>query len=116
MAAAAPDRPRMQIASHPEMGHWRLSLFGLTLGLVTGIDFSSTLMMGVASQHIQGGVGAAPEDYLYAVSAYAATAVLMNMVLDQIARRTTYKRFTIASLLIFIVGSLLCAEAASRAG
>ncbi|MGN5476265.1 hypothetical protein ACTMU2_02440 [Cupriavidus basilensis] len=57
MAAGAPDRPRMQIASHPEMGHWRLSLFGLTLGLVTGIDFSSTLMMGVASQHIQGGVG-----------------------------------------------------------
>jgi MFS family permease len=113
---AASERPRMQIASHPEMGHWRLSLFGLTLGLVTGIDFSSTLMMGVASQHIQGGVGAAPEDYLYAVSAYAATAVLMNMVLDQIARRTTYKRFTIASLLVFIIGSLLCAEAASPSG
>ncbi|MDT4838838.1 drug resistance MFS transporter, drug:H+ antiporter-2 (14 Spanner) (DHA2) family [compost metagenome] len=106
----------MQLASHPEMGHWRLSLFGLTLGLVTGIDFSSTLMMGVASQHIQGGVGAAPEDYLYAVSAYAATAVLMNMVLDQVARRVTYKRFTLASLVVFILGSLICAEFASPAG
>ncbi|WP_373375999.1 MFS transporter [Cupriavidus nantongensis] len=120
-APAAPgtgsfQRPPMQIASHPEMGHWRLSLFGLTLGLVTGIDFSSTLMMGVASQHIQGGVGAAPEDYLYAISAYAATAVLMNMVLDQLARRITYKRFTMVSLLVFIAGSLICAEFASPAG
>lgn len=106
----------MQLASHPEMGHWRLSLFGLTLGLVTGIDFSSTLMMGVASQHIQGGVGAAPEDYLYAISAYAATAVLMNMVLDQVARRVTYKRFTIGSLLVFVLGSLICAEFASPTG
>lgn len=115
-AASKPQRPRMQLGSHPEMGHWRLSLFGLTVGLVTGIDFSSTLMMGVASQHIQGGVGASPEDYLYAVSAYAATAVLMNMVLDQIARRTTYKRFTIASLVVFIIGSLICAEFASPSG
>ncbi|MBF6988384.1 MFS transporter [Cupriavidus sp. IK-TO18] len=114
--ASAPAHPRMQLTSHPEMGHWRLSLFGLTLGLVTGIDFSSTLMMGVASQHIQGAVGAAPEDYLYAVSAYAATAVLMNMVLDQVARRITYKRFTLVSLVVFILGSLICAEFATPTG
>jgi len=112
--ATAPAR--LQLGRHPEMGHWRLQVFGLTLGLVTGIDFSSTLMMGVASQHIQGGVGATPDDYLYAVSAYAATAVLMNMVLDQVARRITYKRFTLISLLVFLAGSLLCAEAGGPNG
>lgn len=108
--------PAFTLGRHPELGHWRLQLFGLTLGLVTGIDMSSTLMMGVASQHIQGGVGATPDDYLYAVSAYAATAVLMNMVLDQVARRITYKRFTLVSLMVFLAGSLLCANAGTPGG
>ncbi|MBY4898386.1 MFS transporter [Cupriavidus sp. AU9028] len=98
------------------MGPLRLSAFGLTLGLVTGLDFSASLMMAVASQHIQGGVSATPTDYLYAVSAYAAAAVLMNMLLDQIARRITYKRFTLLSLAVFALGALLCAEAGSPAG
>ena len=108
--------PSLRLASHPEMGPLRLSAFGLTLGLVTGLDFSSTLMMAVASQHIQGGVNATPSDYLYAVSAYAAAAVLMNMLLDQIARRITYKRFTMASLVVFVLGAILCAEAGSPTG
>lgn len=116
-ATATPShRPGPSLASHPEMGHTRVSAFGLTLGLVTGIDFSAALMMGVASQHIQGGVGAAPGDYLYAVSAYAASAVLMNMVLDQFARRISYRRFTLASLLVFVLGALICAEATTPTG
>lgn len=104
------------LSSHPEMGPLRVSIFGITLGLVTGIDFSSTLMMAVGSQHIQGGVNATPSDYLYAVSAYAAAAVLMNLLLDQIARRVTYRRFTLASLVVFAFGALLCAEAATPTG
>lgn len=115
-SVSPPPRPGLALASHPEMSHARVSGFGLTLGLVTGIDFSAALMMGVASQHIQGGVGAAPSDYLYAVSAYAASAVLMNMVLDQFARRISYRRFTLGSLLVFVVGALICAEATSPAG
>ncbi|WP_254600094.1 MFS transporter [Cupriavidus gilardii] len=111
-----PRQPSLRLASHPELGPLRLSAFGLTLGLVTGLDFSSTLMMAVASQHIQGGVNATPSDYLYAVSAYAAAAVLMNMLLDQIARRITYKRFTMASLVVFVLGAILCAEAGSPTG
>jgi MFS family permease len=117
-ASSLPDLPRpgLSLDLHPEMGHARLSAFGITAGLVTGIDFSTTLMMAVASQHIQGGVAASPTDYLSAVSAYAGAAVLMNMVLGQIAQRITFKRFTVISLAVYVVGSLLCAEAVRPSG
>ena len=67
---------RASLRAFPHFSSARVHAFGLALGLSTGLDFVSSQMMAVAGQHIQGGVHADPQAYLYAVTAYAVAAVV----------------------------------------
>ncbi|SMC27530.1 Major Facilitator Superfamily protein [Andreprevotia lacus DSM 23236] len=97
------------LARHPEMGRIRVYLFGLVAGLVTGIDFIAAAMIGIAGSHIRGGVHASPEEYLWAISAYAASAIVANLVIGRLAQRISYRSYTLLSLAVFVAGSLACA-------
>ena len=97
------------LTQHPEMGRIRVYLFGLIAGLVTGIDFIAGAMIGIAGNPIRGGVHASPGEYLWAISAYAAAAVVANLVVGRLAHRISYRSYTVLSLAVFIVGTLGCA-------
>ncbi|WP_432721580.1 MFS transporter [Jeongeupia wiesaeckerbachi] len=99
------------LSKYPEFGRARVYLFGLTAGCVTGVDFVASSMIGIAGAHIQGGVNAAPEEYLWAITVYAAAAVVANLVLGRIGTRITFRRYVLLSLLVFCTGALLCASA-----
>ncbi|MBV8681174.1 MAG: MFS transporter [Aquitalea sp.] len=97
------------LQAHPECRPWQVRLFGLTLGLVTGADFVAVSMMGVAGGAIQGGVSAAPQEYLWALTSFAVGAVLVNLLLGRFATLISYRRYTEWALLLFMVGSVGCA-------
>lgn len=99
------------LQAHPECRPWQVRLFGLTLGLVTGADFVSVSMMGVAGGAIQGGVSAAPQEYLWALTSFAVGAVLVNLLLGRFATLISYRRYTQWALLLFMAGSVGCALA-----
>ncbi|KAF0812305.1 putative multidrug resistance protein EmrY [Andreprevotia sp. IGB-42] len=103
-----PARPPL-LASHPEMSGAHVYLFGLLAGLVTGVDFIAGAMIGIAGSHIRGGVHASPEEYLWAISGYAAAAVIANLIIGRIAHRISYRSYTLASLALFALGAVACA-------
>ncbi|WP_287877491.1 MFS transporter [Aquitalea sp.] len=105
-----PDYPVL-LQAHPECRPWQVRLFGLTLGLVTGADFVAVGMMGVAGGAIQGGVAAAPQEYLWALTSFAVGAVLVNLLLGRFATLISYRRYTQWALLLFMAGSVGCALA-----
>ncbi|MFX6246396.1 hypothetical protein ABTF77_21070, partial [Acinetobacter baumannii] len=80
----------------PHFSSARIHAFGLAVGLATGLDFVSSQMMAVAGQHIQGGVHASPDAYLYAVTAYAVAAVVANLAIGRIAAHVGYRMFALA--------------------
>lgn len=100
-----PDYPVL-LQAHPECRPWQVRLFGLTLGLVTGADFVAVSMMGVAGGAIQGGVSAAPQEYLWALTSFAVGAVLVNLLLGRFATLISYRRYTEWALLLFMAGSV----------
>jgi MFS family permease len=79
------------------------------VGLATGLDFVSSQMMAVAGQHIQGGVHASPDAYLYAVTAYAVAAVVANLAIGRIAAHVGYRMFALAGIVLFGIGCVVCA-------
>lgn len=105
-----PARPPL-LRKHPELSALRVHAFGLTAGLVTGVDYVASAMLGIAGSHIQGGLHASPLEYLWALTGFAAAAVVANLVIGQFASQISYRRFILASLAVFILGSLLCAGA-----
>lgn len=88
-----------------------LRMVGLVIGLATGVDYMANLMFSIAGPHIEGGVLASQDVYLWAVTSYAAAASLAILVMGRLADRMTYRRHTLLSLLIFIAGTLMCAAA-----
>lgn len=102
-----PRKPLLSL--HPELSAVRVYLIGLALGCATGVDFWASAMMGVAGTHIRGGVHASPEDFLWAMTSYAATAVVANLMLRRLAHDISYRGFTLAGLVIAAGGAALCA-------
>ena len=82
-------------------------MVGMVIGLATGVDYMSNLMFSIAGPHIEGGVLASQDVYLWAVAAYAAAASLAILVMGRLADHMTYRRHTLLSLLVFIVGTLM---------
>jgi MFS family permease len=97
------------LSRHPELSAVRVYLIGLALGCSTGVDFWASAMMGVAGTHIRGGVHASPEDFLWAMTSYAAAAVVANLMLRRLAHDISYRGFTITGLAIAALGAVLCA-------
>ncbi|WP_019449412.1 MFS transporter [Cupriavidus sp. BIS7] len=102
-----PSKPLL--SQHPELSAVHVYLIGLALGCATGVDFWASAMMGVAGTHIRGGVHASPEDFLWALTSYAAAAVVANLMLRRLAHDISYRGFTLAGLVIAAAGAALCA-------
>lgn len=111
-AADAPARAVL-LSAHPEFRPLRVYAFGATLGLVAGLDFVAAILIAMAGVQVQTGLGVAPRDFLWALTSYAVAAVVANLVLVQLAGRVSYRRFTLGSLVVFILGALACAAAES---
>ncbi|HEY9104968.1 MFS transporter [Chitinimonas sp.] len=103
--------PAPLLSLHPEMGRLHVRAFGLVMGMVVGLDFIASSMIGVAGNHIQGGVHASPEEYLWAVTIFAVTAVMSNLIIGRVAGRISYRTFTLWGIVVFVLGALLCAAA-----
>jgi MFS family permease len=99
------------LAAYPHLGAWRVYAFGAVLGLVASLDIVGAILIAMAGPQVQQGLGAGAREFLWAFTAYAAAAVVANLVLVQLAGRVSYRRFTLASLVVFIAGSLGCAAA-----
>lgn len=112
LAADAPARAAL-LSAHPEFRPARVYAFGAALGLVAGLDFVAAILIAMAGVQVQTGLGVAPRDFLWALTSYAVAAVVANLVLVQLAGRVSYRRFTLASLVVFIAGALACAAADS---
>lgn len=109
--APAPHAPLL--AAYPHLRAWRVYAFGAVLGLVASLDIVGAILIAMAGPRVQQGLGAGPREFLWAFTAYAAAAVVANLVLVQLAGRVSYRRFTLASLVVFTAGALGCAAAST---
>ncbi|MCL6468789.1 MAG: MFS transporter, partial [Ralstonia sp.] len=98
------------LRAFPHFSSARVHAFGLAMGLSTGLDFVSSQMFAVAGQHIQGGVHASPDAYLYAVTAYAVAAVVANLAIGRIAAHVGYRMYSLVGIVLFAIGCVVCAE------
>ncbi|NML16410.1 MFS transporter [Azohydromonas caseinilytica] len=112
LASTLPARTPL-LSAYPHFSALRVYAFGAVLGLVASMDIISTILIAMAGTQVQSGLGAVPQDFLWAFTAYAAAAVVANLVLVQLAGRVSYRRFTLAGLALFIAGALGCAAATS---
>jgi MFS family permease len=103
------------LAAHPHLAAWRVYAFGAVLGLVASLDIVGAILMAMAGPLVQHGLHASARGFLWAFTSYAAAAVVANLVLVQVAGRVSYRRFMLASLVVFAAGSLACAAAPSLA-
>lgn len=84
-------------------------LFMLFVASMTCIEFLQNTMVNFASSYIVGGIGAAPEEFSFAASAYAAAAILALFKHRWLVERIGYRDFALLSLLVYVAGTLLCA-------
>ncbi|WP_169149634.1 MFS transporter [Azoarcus sp. TTM-91] len=113
LSVPLPPARAVLLSAHPDFRPLRVYAFGATLGLVAGLDFVATILIAMAGVQVQQGLGVAPQDFLWALTAYAAAAVMANLVLVRVAGHLSYRRFTLIALLLFIAGALGCAAADS---
>ena len=111
---AALGRPPL-LSAHPQWAAWRVYAFGAVLGLVASLDIVGAVLIAMAGTQVQLGLHAEARDFLWAFTAYAAAAVVANLVLVRAAGRISYRGFTLASLAVFAAGSLACAASPSLA-
>ncbi|BDI30646.1 MFS transporter [Capsulimonas corticalis] len=85
----------------------------LTLGLTTGVEFLENSMLVLSSAHVQGGVGATPEEFVWVTAAYATAAILMILLQQNLTEHFGYRRYLTASLIVYAAASLGCGFAHS---
>jgi len=92
--------------SHQPMSHHAVPRgLGLLMGLVTAVDFTATLSVLIASQELRGGVDASPEEFIWVLTAYAASGILVIPLIERLARRWHYRDLMLGGLALFILGS-----------
>jgi len=83
------------------------------LGLITAVEFFENAMFVFGAAHIMGGLDATPAEFVRAQAAYA-VGCLMAMVMQQyMAARYGYRRYLLASMVLFSVALLACAHSQS---
>ncbi|MEN3110225.1 MFS transporter [Uliginosibacterium paludis] len=82
---------------------------GHVMGLVTAADFVSSLSVIMASAEIRGGLDATPTDFIWLLTAYAATGMLTLPLIERLARRWHYRDLMAAGLALFVTGALWAA-------
>ncbi len=88
-----------------------LTLHHAAIVLIVCLEYLQTLMVSFASRDISGGIDAAPEEFSLAAACYASVAVLVIIAHRWMVQQLGYRRLLRLSLLAFLVGAVLCAEA-----
>ena len=86
---------------------------GLVAGLSAGADFLANTTVSVSSAYVRGGVSAAPEDFLWVFTLYAAAGTTAILFLDRLSRALRYRTLLMLGLAVFMTGSLLAAVSES---
>jgi MFS family permease len=87
-----------------------------TILVLASVEFLQNAMVSFSSAYISGGVDAAPEEFSLAAAVYAGTAIMMIAMHRWLVEQLGYRQFMRASLLIFSLGALLCANADTPTG
>ena len=89
------------------------TLLLVNIALMVSIEFLQNAMVAFGSSYISGGVGAAPEQFSLAAAVYAGTAILMISRHRWFVGHLGYRNFVRLSLLLFVIGAVLCARSTS---
>ncbi len=101
--------PSVALGALPRVTRGGVFLMGLAFGCATGVDFVATSILATGAVQIRAGIFATPDDFLWCFTAYAAAAIVANLMLRRIAEFISYRGFTVLGLAIAGTGCLLCA-------
>jgi MFS family permease len=82
---------------------------GITILLLTALEFLQSGMVGFAAGPIMGEIGASPEEFSVATAGYAGLAVLTIAKQRWLVERLGWRRYVQMSLVVFAVGAAICA-------
>lgn len=88
-------------------------LFLLFIASLTCIEFLQNGMVNFSASYIVGGIGAAPEEFSFAAMAYSVAAILMLFKHRWLAEQLGYRDFALVSLLVYAIGTVVCALSAN---
>lgn len=82
----------------------------LTIFFLTLLEFLQAGMIAFAAGPIMGEIGASPEEFSLATAAYACVAITTISKQRWLVERLGWRTFVLLSLLVFILGSAICAS------
>ncbi|MDR3214438.1 MAG: MFS transporter [Azoarcus sp.] len=98
---------------------WRLrragrkSLLMYLLGLVAAVEFFESAMFVFGATYIMGGVDAEPQEFVHVQATYAIGAMIGLLLQQRLVHRFGFRRYLFASILLFLLGMLGCANSNS---
>jgi MFS transporter, DHA2 family, multidrug resistance protein len=96
--------PRPSVAT---LGQLRAPLLPLAVAFATGLDYFDNSAFSFFLSYIAGGINAAPDELVWASSAYAAASVVGILQQQWWVERIGYRRYISGSLLLFAAGSIM---------
>ncbi|WP_018606173.1 MFS transporter [Uliginosibacterium gangwonense] len=97
------------MSHHPLPAHEVPRWLGHVMGLVTAVDFLSSLSVLLASSEIRGGIFASPSEFLWILTVYAAAGMSIIPLIERAARRWHYRSLMAAGIALFIGGAIWAA-------
>lgn len=106
---ASPNPGVANLSHHPLLPVQLPRCLGYVLGLVTAVDFCSTLSVLLAASEIQAGVGASASQFLWILTAYAGAGIATLPLIERLSRRWHYRDLMATGILLYMLGALLAA-------
>ncbi|MDR0458456.1 MAG: MFS transporter, partial [Burkholderiaceae bacterium] len=104
---------RMKARRHAFMRAQHKNLLIFLLGLLVGLEFFENGMFIFGANYIMGGVDAAPEEFVRAQASYAVGSLITIVLQQRLTMRFGYKRFLLATIVLFMGGLWGCAKSNS---
>jgi len=82
---------------------------GYVLGLVTAVDFWSSLSVLLAAEEIQAGMHASPSEFLWIITLYAGSGIATLPLIERASRRWHYRNLIASGIALYLAGALLAA-------
>jgi MFS family permease len=95
---------------------WRAALLPWVIAVATGLEYFDNALFSMFTVHIAGGINAAPDELVWAASAYAVAAVLGIAQQQWWVERLGYRHYVVACLVLFSMASIAALASDSAAG
>ncbi|GAB4061947.1 MFS transporter [Uliginosibacterium sediminicola] len=82
---------------------------GYVLGLVTAVDFWSSLSVLLAAEDIQAGLRATPAQFLWLLTIYAGAGIATLPLIERASRRWHYRNLMACGIALYLLGAVLAA-------